>query len=189
MTMKRLLIAASALALIAGQAHAAESQTIVINGNVVQACVLGAPSLATINLGDMTGADGKLTTALVSSTSASPSGQVNIPEAWCNSPSTLTISATSLDLTVTPAYSTPAGFSRKLTYNAQASGWPTTIIYRPATNFSPTASAATGALLAPIDIKIYDLETLNAAGTGESPGLVLEAGSYAGTVQLTLSVN
>ncbi len=190
MTMNRLLIAASALALFAGQAHAeTASQAIVINGDVEEACVLGAPSQSTINLGDMTGADGKLTTALTSSTSASPAGQVQIPEAWCNSPSTLAISATSLNLTATPPYSTPAGFSRNITYNAQATGWPAPAIFRPGTNVSPTQSAATAALLAPIDIKIYDLDTMDATGASESPGLVLEAGSYAGTILLTLQVN
>jgi hypothetical protein len=143
-----------------------------------------------VNLGDMTGTDGKLKPALTNSTSGSPSAQTQISEAWCNSPSKLTIQADAMSQGANaPAYSTPAGFSRLITYNAEASGWPTNVIYRPAVTGAPVDSSAAGALLSPIDIKVYDLETLNAAGSAESAGLVVEAGSYAGTIQLTLAVN
>lgn len=190
MTMKRLLIAASMLALAAGQAQAQDTEsTVLVNGEVTAACVMGSPSAAEVNLGDMTGPDGKLLSALTGSSSAAPAATVQLPDSWCNAPNTLTIEGSALTLTAPPAYSSPVGFTRHITYSAEADGWSSLAIHRPAVDLNPTTVTATEALAEDVDLKIYDLETLDGAGSTESAGLILEAGSYAGLVQLTLAVD
>ena len=105
--MKRIAFALTTAALLAAplaaQAQTTQSSTVNLAGDVVEACVLGNPDVAEMNLGDLTGPDGKLTPALVSS---AISASTFIPVAWCNAPSVISIDATPLALVNTPAYST-----------------------------------------------------------------------------------
>ena len=104
--MKRIAFALTTAALLAAplaaQAQTTQSSTVNLAGDVVEACVLGNPDVAEMNLGDLTGPDGRLTPALVSS---AISASTFIPVAWCNAPSVISIDATPLALVNTPAYS------------------------------------------------------------------------------------
>src|SRR5690606_27845810 len=114
MTRKSLHAAGLAVALIAAPvaAQAQDTLSFTLNGNVPQACALGAPADTVLDLDDLTGPDGRLTAALLSD---APAVQTQIPNAWCNTPSILTVDAGPLSLgTNAPAYPTPNGFSRLL---------------------------------------------------------------------------
>ncbi len=188
MTMKPLLIAASLAALAAaGQAQA--QVTITLNGSVDQICVLGAPDQVAVNIGDMTDNTGKLKVELTGSDASSAPVSVEIDDAFCNTPSILSVEADALALQNAPSYGTPAGFSRAVTFDASVDGWPSNIVYRPAVHTIPSTSTAAEARASALEIKAFDLETLNGAGTAESPNLILEAGDYSGAISLTLGVN
>lgn len=186
--MKRIAFALTTAALLAAPlaAHAqVQSSTVNLSGDVAKACVLGDPDVTEMNLGDLTGPDGKLTSALIS---AAISASTEIPIAWCNAPSVISIDASPLALVDTPAYATPAGFARLITYTAALTGWGTTLTDRPVVNDSAkTASAAEARAADPLGIEVSSLSTLNDAGTAEN-SVFLEAGDYSATIVIGLTV-
>ena len=187
--MKRIAFALTSAALLAAplaaQAQTTQSSTVNLAGDVVEACVLGNPDVAEMNLGDLTGPDGKLTPALVSS---AISASTFIPVAWCNAPSVISIDATPLALVNTPAYSTPVGFARLITYTAALTGWDSALSDRPVVGDSAKTAAALAAHAAdPLGIEVSSLSTLDAAGTVEN-SVFLEAGDYSATIVICLSV-
>src|SRR5690606_23865011 len=155
---------ASAALAVPLAAQAQSSSTITINGDVEKACVIGQPTLTTLNIGDMTGADGRITPALAG---ASVAVSTTIDSAWCNAPSTLSLDGSPMALTPAPGYATPAGFARLVTYDATLTGWPTALVDRPLngdaakTTDASSAHAATPSLT----LEISALEALDAAGT------------------------
>lgn len=187
--MKRIAFALTTAALLAAplaaHAQAVQSSTVNLSGDVAEACVLGDPDVAEMNLGDLTGSDGKLTSALIS---AAISASTEIPIAWCNAPSVISIDATPLTLVDTPAYATPAGFARLITYTAALTGWGTTLTDRPVVGDSAKTAAAPEARAAdPLGIEVSSLSTLDAAGTAEN-SVFLEAGAYSATIVIGLTV-
>lgn len=177
-------IAAAALLLtpLAAQAQV----TVIVTGTVDEQCALGAPDLVVLDLGDLTGPDGRLTPTLLSSATAV---QTDISSAWCNTPSTLTVEAEPLNQGASaPGYATPVGFSRLLTYDAILEGWPTAVSHRPLTGSAPSSTDAGEARSNPLTLSIASLQTLNADGTAEVADLVIEAGSYSGSIEISVSV-
>lgn len=188
MTRKTLFAAGAAavMAMTPAIAMAQDSLTFILNGQVPQACALSAPGETVLDLQDLTGPDGRLTAALLSSATAV---QTEIPNAWCNTPSILSVDAGPLNLGAgAPAYATPNGFSRLLTYDATLSGWPADIVHRPLVGALPTATAAANAHANTLNLTIASLQTLNAAGTAEAAGLVLEAGGYSAEIAISVTV-
>lgn len=186
--MKRIAFAVSAAALLATPlaAHAqSATNTINLSAEVEEACVLGDPDVAELNLGDLTGPDGRLSADKIS---AAVSGQTSIPVAWCNAPSVLSLDAAPLSLVTPPAYSTPASFSRLVTYTAALTGWSSALSDRPIIGDAAKTVSAPGAHAAtPLGIEISTLATLNAAGSAEESAF-LEAGAYSATIVISLSV-
>jgi hypothetical protein len=184
--MKRFAFAIATAALLATPL-AAQTQTSTVNlaGEVMKACVLGDPDVAQMNLGDLTDATGKLDASLVS---AAISASASIPVAWCNAPSVITINATPMSLVTPPGYSTPAGFSRLITYTAAITGWDSALSDRPFIGDSAKSASALGAHAAePLGIEVSLLSTLDAGGTVANSAFV-EAGAYSSTIVIGLSV-
>lgn len=161
------------------------TRTVTINGEVEAACTLGAPASALLNFGTLTGPDGRLTPALLS---AAVSAETEIENAWCNTPSSLTLTASPLTLTQVPAYSSPVGFSRTITYNATLTDWSAPIVNRPITPGNAVTINAAGPVAAdPLGIEFSQLTGL--VNGSENVGAYIEAGNYSATVQITLAVN
>ena len=192
-TMNRILLALAAAATLSPLAAHAQnttgSSTVTLTADVQKACVLGQPSSVTLNLSTLTGSDGRITTALAGAASAA---STTINNAWCNAPSTLTVAAEPMNLGANaPAYSTPAGFARLVTYNASLTGWPSSVTVRPLglDNSQTTNSTESGTPhAAELVLNISALAALNASGSAENPSAVLEAGSYAGQVVIGVAV-
>ena len=186
--MKRIAFSLSAAALLAAplaaQAQTTQSSTVNLAGDVVEACVLGNPDVAEMNLGDLTGDDGKLAADLRGANVAS----TIIPIAWCNTPSVISIDGSPMSLVTTPAYSTPVGFARLITYTAALTGWDSALSDRPVSGDAAKTVASTEAYAAdPLGIEISALSTLDAAGTVEND-VFLEAGAYSGTIVIGLTI-
>lgn len=182
--MTRIIFAVSAIALMGlpMAAHAqSASSTVTISGEVEQACTLGAPSAAELNLGDITGADGRLAPGLAQSTT--------IAVAWCNTPSEMTLAAEPLSLVTPPGYTTPTGFSRLITYDATLTGWPASLVDRPVVgDAAKTTQAAAAHAASELELSISRLEALNAAGSGANSTAVIEAGTYTGAIVIGITV-
>ena len=164
----------------------AQSAEIIVEANVSQACVLGNPSASELDLGDLTGPDGRLSTSLASST---PTVTTTIDVAYCNTPSTLSLDASPLGLDVVPGYSTPAGFARLITYDATLTGWPSVLVDRPVVgDAAKTAQAVAPHAATTLLLTISRLEALNAAGTSTNTAAIVEAGSYSGTIIIGITV-
>lgn len=180
------LIASVAVAApLAAQAQTTQTGTVTLTGEVDRACMIGAPTDASLAFGDLT----DNTTGRVSNTA---SLSTVIPMAWCNTPSRLTMTANVMTLgAAAPLYSTPSGFSRLVTYDANLTGWPTALDQRPVLTPVAVTTDATGAHAATpgLTLTVSNVASLNAAGAGEDSSLVLEAGAYSGSVVVTLAVN
>lgn len=189
--MKAIIFAASAVAALAlaGTASAqSSSQTSTVNleASVTPACVLGNPTVTELDLGDLTGPDGRIAASLAG---ASPAGVTTIDVAWCNAPSTLSLNAAPLSLETVPTYSTPNGFARLITYNATLTGWPSSLVDRPVVGDSAkTTDAGQAHAASALSLSISALEALNAAGTGANTLAVIEAGTYSGVVVIGVAV-
>ena len=91
-------------------------------------------------------------------------------------------------LTPAPAYSTPTGFARLVTYDATLSGWPTPLVDRPLNGDSAKTVDADGAHASQLTLAISALEALDAGGTAPNTTAVLEAGGYEGAVVVSVAV-
>lgn len=181
---RKLFIALSTSAALAAPlaAQAQDSATVHLMANVDEACVVGEPADTTLQLGDLTNSEGRITDELATTTTFT----TTIETAWCNTPSMMTLSGEAMALNVTPGYSTPAGFARLVTYDATLGGWPDPILVRPLTTIGATNDAgASTAHASELELVISKLTAVD--GTGAENALaVLEAGGYTG--ELTISV-
>ena len=185
MSRKILIAAAAAAAFVAPAVASAQStSTINLNAQVDQQCMLGAPASTALDLGVLTGADGRLD---ASKTSAAVLVETEVDTAWCNTPSILKMEAQPLT-TVISAYSAPNGFSRQLTYDAVLTGWPTSATVRPLGAGGEAEAPAGVPHAETLVLQISRLNTLNAGGVAETTGLYVEAGDYSGQVILTLTI-
>lgn len=177
------ILAALALAPAPAQAQAADTATgnVGVAGQVARLCILGTPSSAVVNLGTLANTSG----ARVGRIATFSDQSVTMPGSFCNfAGSQVTVQAAAL--LSADATTPPTGFARAVNYTASAGNW--------ATN----SAAATTAALA-------NGSNPNATGTGSTqpqpkladiavtlsgftaPGdAILVAGSYSGTVTVTL---
>lgn len=186
MTRQIAILLATALLASPTAAAAQDSSSITLSGEVPKTCVIGQPTTVTLNLNDMTGADGRITAVLAG---AAASASTTIDNAWCNTPSVLSLNADPLALSQTPPYATPAGFARLVTYDATLSGWPAALVDRPFVGDTAKTTSALSPHAAQLTLEISMLEALSASGEAANPLAVLEAGSYSGSVTVSVAAN
>lgn len=186
MTRKLFVVLASGAVLATPMAAVAQdSATVTVLGTVQKTCVVGTPTAMTMDLGVLTGTDGRILPALAGN---APSATAEIQNAWCNTPSVLSLNADPMALIPTPAYSTPAGFARLITYDATLSGWPSDLLDRPTVNSPAVTAPADGPHASPLTLEIASLVALDAAGAAENSLAVIEAGGYAGSIVVSVAV-
>ncbi len=186
--MKALIIpiAAAAAAMIPGSALAqAASDTstgqVIVNGNVARLCILGAPSRATVDLGQMAATSG----TRVGRIAVLGDQSVTLPNSFCNfAGSALTVQVTAL--VSADASPVQPGFAKAVNYTATASNWalsPTAATSAAsASGATPTATSTGATQPAP---KIADVNVTLSGFTAPSDAL-LTAGIYSGLVVVTL---
>ncbi|MDE2560649.1 MAG: hypothetical protein KGL48_00245 [Sphingomonadales bacterium] len=164
-----------------GQASADDRGNVGVNGQVASICILGDPSSATVDLGQMAATSGSRAGHIA----ALPAQTVTLPASFCNfAGSAVQIDATALlaDDTSPPQ----PGFARAVNFTATATGWTsgdaaaTTAALGDGTSASSSGTGTTQPLpkIADIDVTLSDFTV---------PGdRILVAGQYAGTVVITL---
>ena len=183
-----LLLLAAGLAGLPGAALAqsAPSQTVTVTGDVAKACMLGTPASATLNIGALTDASGRLLPALTGNT---PAAQTTIASAWCNTPSTIALKASPLTMVSTPAYAQPQGFARAITYTANLTNWSEAVTNRPLTSDATVSVAAARAQAAQPSLGVVFSNLAPLVSGSENPNALIEAGPYSTSVQITLSAS
>jgi hypothetical protein len=168
----RLFIAALALPLAAGTAHAQTvTGTVTIDGSVARRCAFDISS-ATISVGEMgLPSNGKLNAAVVN-------GQNRTLTGFCNgSAAAMSVEAQPL-LNITAPGAPPAGFDNRVDYTATANANSVN-----ATDSSVTAGAGSAVTVGAFTGNI--LVTLSAASSPTAG--ILVAGTYQGQVLVTLN--
>ena len=183
--MNRILCALAA-AVLAPSAALAQSptQTLNVTGEVAPACVLGTPSNATLTIGSLSGADGRLLPALAGS---APAAQTAINNAWCNTPSNITLTASPLSMVTPPVYAQQAGFSRSITYSADLTNWSGPVSNRPLTAGNAVTVAAAGAQAAAPSLGVVFSKLTPLVNGAETPTAFIEAGAYTATISVSLA--
>jgi hypothetical protein len=152
-----------------------------VTGAVANVCVLGAPSPASINLGDLSSTSGTRAGKLATISDQT----VNLPGSYCNFGGTrLSISSTAL--LAADASAPPAGFTRAVNFTSTVGTWgaPNAQV---ATNAAANGSSATangdsGVQPDPRQTNLsLQLSAFSAPGDG-----FLVTGAYAGSVTITL---
>ncbi|WP_423603665.1 hypothetical protein [Sphingomonas sp. MS122] len=185
--MKALMLGiAAAAAMLPGTAFAqAASDTstgqVVVNGNVARLCILGTPSRATVDLGQMAATSG----TRVGRIAALGEQSVTLPGSFCNfAGSALTVTVTAL--VSTDASAVQPGFAKAVNYTATASNWAITSTAATsaatASGATPTATSTGATQPAP---KTADVNVTLSGFTAPSDAL-LTAGTYNGLVVVTL---
>ncbi|WP_120717437.1 hypothetical protein [Tsuneonella amylolytica] len=183
-TMMLLPILAAAAGMSA-PAPAQDSDTgeVAVSGNVVPLCLLGAPSSATVDLGNMVAVSGTRTGRI----RAIGAQVVTLPASFCNyAGSMLTVDATALVETTGGTAAAPANFARAVNFTATAGQWGGgSAAATSAANASGSGSTARGTSAVQPTPRQTDIAvTLSDFSV---PGdALLVAGDYAGIVKVTL---
>lgn len=180
-----LLSAAAALAL-AGAAQAqtvsdSDQETVPVGGTVADICVLGEPSPAAVDVGQMAATSG----VRVGRITTIGNQTVDLPNSFCNFAGTrLTVESTAL--VAADASPVQTGFARAVNYTSTVNNWAATpaVVTTAATaaGATPTASANGGTQPAP---KLANLQLVLSNFTVPSD-LLMVAGGYSGSVTITL---
>lgn len=158
-----------------------DSADVAINGYVSPLCILGDPTPATVDLGQLIEMSG----ARVGRIRAIPAQNVNLPDSFCNfAGSTVSISANAL---LSAGTSTPpAGFARAVNLTATASGWASAdssaTTSASADGSPPTASGTGGTQPLP---NLADIGVQLSGFTVPGDALLV-ADTYSGVVTVTL---
>lgn len=179
------LIVAAALTLgMAPSAMAQDSASgkVTVTGQVAKLCVLGAPSDAVIDLGQMADTSG----ARVGKRATIANKSVSLPGSFCNfANSVVTVNATAL--TANDATAAQPGFARAVNFVATASNWASTnAVATTAADRQGAGAAAAGSGSVQSLPKLADIGlTLS---NYDVPGdLLLVSGGYTGSVTVTLA--
>ena len=183
--MKKLLFAALPLLASAtpalSQATDTDSADVEVTGRVAPLCILGTPSQASVDLGQMAATSG----TRVGRIAALGDQDVTLPGSFCNfAGSALSVTATAL--TGDSAGDTPDGFARAVNFTATGSGWAsgetivTTAAARDGSGPTDSGTGVTQPLprLADIAISLSDFAAPEDA--------LLLADTYTGLVTVTL---
>ncbi|MGV3512408.1 MAG: hypothetical protein ACO1OX_10440 [Novosphingobium sp.] len=172
---------------IAGGANAQEAPSttatgqVAVSGSVSRLCILGEPSRAVVDLGQMVQTSG----ALVGRIAALANQSVTLPGSFCNfAGSAIGVEASALlgDAGNTP----PSGFSRAVNYTATASGWGasgTAATTNAAADGSAPEASASGSIQP--EPKLGDIDVTLSTFTAPQNALLV-AGNYSGRVTITL---
>lgn len=176
--------AVSAFALsTAASAQTSATGTLNLTGNVPTKCAVTGADSTTVNLGDLSGTDGRLSSTFINTTAASPAASFSFSVTCTGAAPLASVDADPM-VSVTPA---TAGFTN--TVNITGSGTFSLVAGGPdvMTNLSSGAASTPTALSARlanslnnVTIKAYGFSTAN-------PTDVLVAGSYAGKVVVTIA--
>lgn len=174
------LIALAALPATAS-AQSTEEGRVAVEGSVRPVCILGDPTPALVNLGQLSAASGPRTGRIA----VVPPQTVILPASYCNfAGSVVAVSATALTASDTTAPS--AGFVRAVNYTALATGWAagassaTTAALADGSGATTNGTGATQPLPKVADITLT-LSSFTAPGDQ-----ILVAGNYSGNVIVTL---
>ena len=155
--------------------------TVSIDGRVAPMCILGSPTPAVVNLGQMAVTSGPR----VGKIAVLPSQTVTLPLSFCNfAGSVVTVQANAL--LSADASSPQSGFARAVNYTATATGWAvgnaaaTTAALRDGTLPGATGTGGTQPLPKIADIGVT-LSSFTVPGD-----LILVSGNYSGLVVVTL---
>lgn len=163
------------------QATDTDTADVAVSGRVAPICILGEPSQASIDLGQMAATSGTRTGRIA----ALPSQSVTLPGSFCNfAGSMLSVETTAL---VSSAASVPpSGFARAVNFTATGSGWAgsaTTATSNAAGDgASPTSTSSGATQPSP---KLADIEVALTNFTVPGDALLL-ADTYNGLVTVTL---
>ncbi|MGH6652310.1 MAG: hypothetical protein ACREB7_14400 [Sphingopyxis sp.] len=183
--MRRLgLLLVGSLALGAAPAWAqddTDTANVAVNGNVAPLCILGPPSPATVDLGQMVATSG----SRIGRIATLPNQLVSLPGSFCNfAGSAIDVSVTALvaddNTTLQP------GFARAVNYTASVENWAATAAVATSaatTDGSDPTENSIGATQ-PLP-KIADL-SVTLSGFTVPSDLLLIAGNYQGAVVVTL---
>lgn len=185
--MTSLKATAAALALLVALPGVANAQstsddaTVDVSGTVAGLCILGDPSRTSVPLGQLINTSGPQ----VGKLTAISAQTINLPNSFCNFAGTnLRVSAQALLSSDTNAVQT--GFARAVNFTSTVSNWATqdaTVTTAAAAGgATPSAQGTGGTQPAP---KIADL-TLTLNGFTVPSNLLLVAGTYSGSVTITL---
>ena len=166
---------------VSAQATDSDQGEVGVSGTVAPICILGAPSRATVDLGQMATLSG----ARVGRIAVLPAQVVTLPNSFCNfAGSTVTVSATAL--LSNNSGSVPAGFSRAVNYTAAASNWAASATSATtAATASGAGATATGAGAVQPDPRLADISVALSGFTAPSDALLV-SGSYSGLIVITL---
>lgn len=174
------LIALAALP-AAASAQTTEQGMVDVVGSVRPICILGEPTPALVNLGQLSAASGPRTGRIA----VIPPQTVILPASFCNfAGSVVSVSATAL--TANDPTAPSAGFSRAVNYTATATGWSTgsssatTSALGDGSN--PTANG-TGAVMPAPHVADITLALSSFTAPGDQ---ILVAGNYSGNIVVTL---
>lgn len=184
-------LAGTALVALSGTAQAQSAQQqINMSSTVAAACGMGTPNTTIINLLDLTGPDGLLDPAKLGTAVL---GTATIADAWCNGPNELSLVSSPMTLTRTVPYAQPSYMARHVTYSATLVGWgPGTVSIRPRFGGDTATYGLSQAQAAPasgLELRVSRLQTLTGADRTETPNLMLEHGTYRGTVTIRMQAN
>lgn len=156
---------------------------VAVQGNVSPLCLLGAPSQAVVDLGNLINTSG----TRVGKTRTIGTQTVTLPASFCNfAGSVATVEATALVEESGGVTAPPSGFSRAVNYTAVAGQWgggsATATTAALASGASATASGASAVQPTPrqVDLTVA-LSGFSAPGDG-----LLVSGDYSGLVRITL---
>jgi hypothetical protein len=155
--------------------------TVAIDGAVAPLCILGAPTPAPVNLGQMVATSGPR----VGRIAVLPNQTVNVPNSFCNfAGSTVTIQTTAL--LASDASSPQPGFARAVNYTATATGWAagSSVATSPALRDGSLPTATGSGSSQPLP-KRGDIAVTLSNFTVPSDS-ILVAGNYSGLVIVTL---
>lgn len=163
------------------QETAADSGDVGVNGLVAPLCILGAPSPAVVDLGQLVNTSGQRIGRIANISDR----QVSLANSFCNfAGSTVSVEVTALQLTQTGTVQ--GGFSQAVNYSVSAGNWassPTTArSAASASGASPTQNSAGAVQSLP---RVADISVVLSDFTvpADSP---LVAGTYQGAVVITL---
>lgn len=176
-------LAVLVLALLPAPALAQGTATgnVAIDGRVTPVCVLGDPNPATVNLGQISAASGPRTGRIDTITPR----VVNLPASHCNfAGTTMRVDTTAMRAS-DPSAPQP-GFTRAVNFTAAASNWAagTSVATSNALRDGTAPSASGTGAVQPLP-KLADI-TLTLSNFTTPGDLVLVAGTYTGTVVVTL---
>jgi hypothetical protein len=183
---KRLILPLLAAIALPGIAHGqtvtdTATGDVAVGGTVAQLCMLGTPTPAPVDLGQLAATSG----TRVGRIAAIAPRTVTLAGSFCNfAGSAITVTATALvNNDATPA---PTGFARAVNYTAEVTNWTsgasTVTTGATAGGGTPSASSVGATQGAP---KIADL-TVNLSNFTAPSDSLLTAGSYSGLVVVTL---